>query len=115
MTINVNDSIHIPSLSSNINVGNGGEGYFSGDLINKNVSYIDQSNTAGSTNSISVDPAHVHASIEANTHAWQSNSATVDQQANAMAGIGGAGGSGNVVMDSGNVTVDPTNHVHLDF
>ena len=114
MTINVNDSIHIPNLYQSFSAGNGGNGISKGDIINKAYADIDQSNHAGSTNSISVDPAHVQASIEANTHADQSNTATVNQSQTAMAGIGGAGGTG-MIMGSGDVTVDPTSHVHIDF
>jgi hypothetical protein len=118
MTIHINDSIHIPSLSSSISVGNGAPGTFNGTIYNNPHSYIDQNNSvtgSTNTNTVSDDPHHVKASIEANTHAWQSNTATVDQQAYTMAGLGGNGGNDNMVLDSGNVTVDPTNHVHLDF
>jgi hypothetical protein len=113
ITINANDSIHIPSLNTGSSVGNGGNGYSYGDIFNKAYSSIDQSNSAGSTNTVTVDPAHVHSSIDANTYAHQSNSATVDQQANVMAGIGGAGGSGNIIADSGNVSFDLGSHIHV--
>jgi hypothetical protein len=112
----VNDSIHIPSLTENFNVANGGAGTFNGTINNNPYAYIDQSNSAGSgpnTNTVTDDPHHVNASIEANTHAWQSNYASVDQQSYTMAGVGGNGGTG-LVIGSGNVTVDPTNHVHID-
>ena len=114
MTINVNDSIHIPNLYQSFSAGNGGNGISKGDIINKAYADIDQSNSAGSTNtnSISVDPPHVQQSIEANTHADQSNWATVNQSQTAMAGIGGAGGTG-LIFGSGNVSVDPTDHIHI--
>ena len=113
MTINVNDSIHIPNLYQSFSAGKGGNGVSKGDIINKAYADIDQSNQAGSTNTNTVDdPHHVQQSIEANTHAWQSNSATVDQQSNVMAGIGGAGGTG-LIFGSGNVSVDPTDHIHI--
>ena len=108
--IYANDSIHIPSFHVSTNVGTGGNGYSDGPIINKTISDISQSNTAGSTNT--VDPSH-HVDIDANTHAHQSNSATVDQQANVMAGIGGAGGSGNMVVDSGDVSFDLGSQIHV--
>ena len=112
--IYANDSIHIPSFHVSTNVGTGGNGYSDGPIINKTISNIDQSNSAGSTNTNTVDdPHHVQQSIEANTHAWQSNTATVDQQANVMAGIGGAGGSGNMVADDGNVQFDLGSTIHV--
>ena len=110
--IYANDSIHIPSFHVSTNVGTGGNGYSDGPIINKTISDISQSNTAGSTNTVD-DPQKLHLSIDANTHADQSNSATVDQQANVMAGIGGAGGSDNIVADSGNVSFDLGSTIHV--
>ena len=110
--IYANDSIHIPSFHVTTNVGTGGNGYSDGPIINKTISDISQSNTAGSTNTVD-DPNKLHLSIDANTHADQSNYATVDQQANVMAGIGGAGGSGNMVVDSGDVSFDLGSQIHV--
>jgi hypothetical protein len=112
-SINASDSIHLKYVDTSVSVGNGAPGYSYGDIIIKPHSYIDQSNSADSTNSntVSDDPHHVKASIEANTQAWQSNYATVDQSAYIMAGIGGNGGSDNMVFDSGNVNLDPQVHV----
>jgi hypothetical protein len=110
MTINVTDTIHIHSLNTGSTVGNGGDGYSYGNIINKPYSYLDQSNTAGSTNT--VDDGH-HVDIDANTHAHQSNSATVDQSAYIMAGIGGNGGNGNMILDSGNLNFNLDPHIHV--
>ena len=109
--IYANDSIHIPSFHVSTNVGTGGNGYSDGPIINKTISDISQSNTAGSTNT--VDGHKVHSSIDADTHAHQSNTATVDQSAYIMAGIGGNGGSNNMVLDSGNVEVQLDSHIHV--
>ena len=104
-SINASDSIHLKHVDTSVSVGNGAPGYSYGDIIYKPHSHIDQSNSAGSTNT--VDGHKVHSSIDADTHAHQSNTATVDQSAYIMAGIGGNGGSDNMVFDSGNVSLDP--------
>jgi hypothetical protein len=109
MTINVTDTIHVHSLNTGSTVGNGGDGYSMGKIINKPDSYLDQSNTAGSTNT--VDPSH-HVDIDANTHAHQSNSATVDQSAYIMAGNGGNGGDYNMIIGSGNLDFNLDPHIH---
>jgi hypothetical protein len=110
-SIDVSDSIHFHSINTSVSVGNGGDGYSYGNIINKPYSYIDQSNSAGSTNT--VDGHKVHSSIDADTHAHQSNTATVNQDAYIMAGIGGNGGNDNMVLNSGNVEVQLDSHLHI--
>lgn len=110
-SISASDSIHFKSIDTSVSVGNGGDGYSFGNIINKPYSNIDQSNSAGSTNT--VDGHKVHSSIDADTHAHQSNTATVDQSAYIMAGIGGNGGNDNMVLDSGNVEVQLDSHIHV--
>jgi hypothetical protein len=112
MTINVTDTIHIHSLNTGSTVGNGGNGTFNGDIINKPYLSLDQSNTVtGSTND--VDGHHVHSSIDANTHADQSNTATVDQSQSVMLGLGGSGGNDNMIIGSGNVDFNLDPHIHV--
>ena len=111
MTITATDSIHFHSISTGSNVGNGGNGYFDGYISNNPVFTATQSNSAGSTNT--VDGHKVHSSIDADTHAHQSNTATVNQDAYIMAGIGGNGGNDNMVLNSGNVEVQLDSHLHI--
>jgi hypothetical protein len=109
--INLNDSIHLPNLNTSYNIANGGDGITKGDVITKAVFTYEPSNTATSTNTVD-DPHKAHSSIDADTHAYQSNSVTNDQSNTVMAGIGGAGGTG-MVMDSGNLDFNVDPHIHI--
>ena len=112
ITINANDSIHIPSLNTGSTVGNGGDGYSYGNIVSKPVFNFNPTNTAtGSTND--VDSHKVHSSIDANTIAHQSNHVSNDQSQTVMTGNGGNGGSDNILMDSGNVSFDLGSHIHV--
>jgi hypothetical protein len=113
MPINVTDTIHIHSLHTGSTVGNGGSGTFNGDIINTpNITFNPSNTVTGSTNTLD-DPHHVH--VDANTHAGdQTNSISqIDQSQYVMVGLGGSGGSGNVIMDSGNLNFDLNPHIHV--
>jgi hypothetical protein len=111
MAITATDTIHFHSISTGSNVGNGGNGYFDGYISNNPVFTATQSNSAGSTNT--VDGHHVDSDIDADTHATQTNTIShVDQSQNVMLGLGGNGGNGNVIMDSGNVSFHLDTDIH---
>jgi hypothetical protein len=74
--------------------GNGGDGYFHGSLVHTSVALYDPVNVA---------VAGYHSS----TNADQTNNVHLDQSSSQMAGVGGNGGSGNVVMGGGIVLSGP--------
>jgi hypothetical protein len=68
--------------------GNGGDGYFHGNLVHTSVVVYDPVNIA---------VAGYHSS----TYADQTNNVNLDQSSSQMAGVGGSGGNGNVAMGGG--------------
>jgi hypothetical protein len=111
MPINITDTIHIHSLNTGNTVGNGGNGYYHGDITNTpNITFNPSNTVTGSSNTLD-DPHHVH--VDANVHADQTNSLSdINQSQYVMIGLGGNGGSNNVVM-SGNLDFDLNPHIHV--
>jgi hypothetical protein len=68
--------------------GNGGDGYFHGNLVHTSVVLYDPVNIAV-------------AGYNSNTYANQTNNVNLDQSSSQTAGVGGNGGSGNVAMGGG--------------
>src|ERR1700738_2224931 len=118
----IHDSIEFKSISTgNTSAGNGGDGYFKGEVINKPTLDFQPYNKAeGASVSVStgdhVDQkaywdagkasaeaekwysGHDTSKVYANTTATQDNSLWVDQHQDVMAGIGGHGGDDSVAM-----------------
>ena len=80
--------------------GDGGDGFFAGQIINSPVALVNPVNTA-------------HAAVHGQADAYQSNDVQIDQHAVQMAGIGGQGGNGNLAAGGSISAVEPASGLSM--
>jgi len=93
-------SYHVAIDTGDDSAGDGGDGFFTGQIINSPVALFNPVNTA-------------HAAVHGHADAHQSNDVQINQHAVQMAGIGGQGGNGNLAAGGSISAVEPASGLSM--